>query len=82
MDATTRAIQESEGAGMTALQVLMTIGKICDDHSGCQKCPLNFINEPTRMGCAWDFVADRKIAKQVIKVCEEERKRRAMGEHE
>lgn len=59
---------------MTALQVLMTIGKICNDHCGCQRCPLNFVNEPTRMGCACDFVADRKIARQVIKVCEEVRK--------
>lgn len=59
---------------MTALQLLMTLGKICDEYCECQKCPLNFVNESTRMGCAWDFVADRKIARQVIKVCEKVRK--------
>lgn len=60
---------------MTALQVLMTIGKICEEHRGCQMCPLNFVNEPNRTGCAYDFVSDRKIARQVISICKEEKAR-------
>lgn len=48
---------------------LVTMGNICKtNYDGCKNCPLDFVNEEHRRGCAKDFLYDEQISEKVKRI--------------
>ena len=48
---------------------LMTMSNICIESDDCCKnCPLDFVDEEHRKGCAIDFLYDEQIAEKVKRI--------------
>ena len=48
---------------------LMTMNSICRTHNDCCKdCPLDFVDEEYRKGCAIDFLYDEQISEKVKRI--------------
>lgn len=56
---------------MRNIDLLLTIGRICQKGECRNGCPFDFVNDKTRQGCAIDFLYDKKIARKVLKISHE-----------